>query len=318
MEKQKLNKVIGTYQSADHRSNITCFQYIPQGVDKEHPPKAVVQVIHGMCEYVERYEHFAEFLAEQNIVMCGEDHLGHGRTAASEYELGYFGEKGGHMLLAKDAYRLTEKMKAQYPGVPYFYFGHSMGSFVLRDLLSRFKPSVTGAIICGTAGGGQPFGVAKLLIMLIRAVRGSRYRSKFINQLMFGSYNRRIENPTSVHAWVSSDEKLVEVYDADPKCNFIFTIAAMEDLVSLLARVSEKNWAGLVPKEIPLYLVAGEQDPVGDYGKGVTQVYERLKAAGVQDVSLQLYPNDRHELLNELDKDSVMNDLLVWMQAHGI
>lgn len=318
MVKQGIDKIIGTYQSADHKTAITYFQYVPHGVDAEHPPKAVLQLIHGMCEYIERYEHFVSFLAEQNIVVCGADHLGHGRSAASEYDLGYFGEKDGHLFLAQDAYRLTQKMQMQYPDVPYFYFGHSMGSFVLRDLLVRFEPKVSGAVICGTAGGGLPFGLAIQLIRLRRKMSGSRYRSQFLNKLMFGTYCKKINHADSPHDWISRDRELVKAYDADPKCNYIFTAAAMEDLVTLLARITKKDWAQKVPKDIPIYLIAGDADPVGNYGKGVTAVYEELRSAGVKDVSIKLYLENRHELLNDLDKDTVMADLLMWLSEHGI
>lgn len=277
---QGFDKVIGTYQSADHTTGITSIQYVPHGVDKEHPPRAIVQVIHGMCEYLERYEHFAAFLTQQGVILCGEDHLGHGRSAASEYDLGYFGEKNGHLHLAEDSYALTRKMQMQYGEVPYFYFGHSMGSFILRDLLARFHPRVSGAVICGTAGGNQPFGLAKLLIGGIRLCKGSHYRSNFINKLMFGSYCSKIENPSCQHDWITTDAEIVKAYAADPKCNYIFTIAAMGDLVRLLERVSHKDWAGKVSKDLPLFLIAGEADPVGSYGEGVKKVYERLAAGG--------------------------------------
>ncbi len=315
MANQGIDKIISTYQSADHKTAITCFQYIPHGVDEHNPPKAVVQIIHGMCEYIERYEHFAQFLNEQQIVVCGADHIGHGRSVTSECELGYFGEKGGDQILGKDAYQLTKKMQLQYPNIPYFYFGHSMGSFVLRDILSKYQPKVTGAIICGTAGS-MPYAAAKALIRARRAVSSSHYRSKFLNKLMFGTYCNKIENATSVHDWISRDKALVGKYDADPKCNYIFTTAAMADLVTLLSRVSAKDWAGKVAKDLPIYLIAGEADPVGNYGKGVTEVYEKLKNAGVKDVQCKLYPNDRHELLNELDKDVVMQDILNWIDAY--
>ena len=318
MGKEGLDKIIGTYQSADHQTSITYFQYVPHSVGENQKPAAVVQVIHGMCEYIERYEHFAAFLAEHHIVMCGADHIGHGRSAASEFELGYFGEKDGDKLLVKDAYRLTEKMQAQYPDVPYFYFGHSMGSFVLRSLLSTFSPKVNGAVICGTSGGAAGLGAGKLIIKARRTASGSHHRSSMLNKLMFGAYCKKIEHPVSPHDWISRDADVVKRYDADNKCNFLFTVAAMEDLVSLLDTVSKPEWANQIPKDLPIYLIAGEQDPVGDYGKGVTKVYERLKSAGVQNVNIKLYPEDRHELLNEPDKDVVMEDVLNWMQLHGI
>ncbi len=168
MNQKPYQKTIFTFQSGNHALDITAYLYVPVGVNKSNPPLAVVQVIHGMCEYIERYEPFAAFLAQHRIVLCGADHIGHGRSVSNRYELGYFGEKGGNELLAADAYSLTKRIKRMYPKVPYFYLGHSMGSFVLRDLLARFQPAVSGAVICGTAGPAQPFGAGLAFIRLMR------------------------------------------------------------------------------------------------------------------------------------------------------
>ncbi len=315
MNQKPYQKTVSTFQSGNHALDIVSYLYVPAGVNKANPPLAVVQVIHGMCEYIERYEPFAAFLAQHRIVLCGADHIGHGASVSHKYELGYFGEKGGSELLAADAYRLTKKMMRLYPDVPYFYLGHSMGSFVLRDLLARFRPAVAGAVICGTAGPAQPFGLGLAFIRLVRRLKGSHYRSAAVDKLMFGSYNKRIAHPKTAHDWISRDEAVVAAYNADEKCTFTFTNAAMEDLVRLLRRVSRKDWAGRVNPDTPLYLIAGDADPVGSYGKGVTEVYERLKAAGIKDLSIKLYPNARHELLNETNRDEVMQDVLVWIKA---
>lgn len=315
MGKQGYDKIIGTYLSADHKTNITCFQYVPHGIDEEHPPMAVVQIIHGMCDYTERYESFIRFLTENNMVVCGADHIGHGRTAASEYDLGYFAEKDGDRLLVKDAFFLTRKMRKQYPDVPFFYFGHSMGSFVLRDLLTEQPTGASGAVISGTGGPDMPFGMAKALVKAVRTVKGSRYRSKTLYHLMFGAYNHKIDHPKTQYDWISSDPAVAARFAADPKCTFRFTAAAMEDLVNLYARISQKDWAEKMPKDLPLLLIAGEADPVGAYGKGVQTVFERLKETGIRDLSCKLYPKARHELHNELGKEGMMQDVLVWMKS---
>ena len=315
MRKQGYDKIIGTYLSADHKTNITCFQYVPHGVDSENPPIAVVQIIHGMCDYTERYEPFIRFLTENNVVVCSADHIGHGRTAASEFDLGYFAEKDGDLLLVKDAFFFTKKLRMQYPQVSFFFFGHSMGSFILRDLLVKYPITAAGAIISGTGGPDMPFSAAKMIVKAIRAAKGSRYRSKTLWRLMFGAYNHKIDHPKTPYDWISSDPEVVKQFASDPKCAFCFTAAAMEDLVNLYARISRPEWAQSIGKDMPLLLIAGEEDPVGNYGKGVQAVFERLKAAKIRDLCCKLYPKARHELHNELHKEQMMQDVLVWMKS---
>lgn len=301
----------GHFTSADGESRIAYSVWEPRTA-----PSAVLQISHGMCEYIGRYADFAEFLVSQGIAVCGNDHIGHGRSAGRDDKLGYIPRRGGAEYLVADLYSLTELMRERFAGVPYFLLGHSMGSFVARLYLSEHGNALDGAVIMGTGGPGSPTGLAKLLAYLAGLFSHGRSRPRLINNIAFGSYLARLEKGCSPYAWISRDEAVVEKYSKDKYCSsFIFTADGFYTLFDMLGRVSSSMWAGTLPRELPLLLVSGEEDPVGGYGKGVGQVYERIKAAGVRDVTLKLYPGDRHEILNELDREQVYADLAAWLRG---
>ncbi|MBQ9080299.1 MAG: lysophospholipase [Clostridia bacterium] len=278
-------------------------------------PHAVLQISHGMCEYIGRYEDFARYLTAHGVIVCGNDHIGHGRSIGEDSELGYI-PRGGAEYLVEDVHKLTALMKSRFPDLPYFLLGHSMGSFVARLYLSKYGAELDGAVIMGTGGPGNPTGIAKLLARLIAAFRGGRHRSKLINSIAFGSYNARCGKGCAEYAWLTRNEEIVARYTADKYCNFVFTCDAFHTLFDMLGRVSKKSWATTLPRELPILIVSGEQDPVGGYGKGVQTVFERIKAAGVRDVRLKMYLEDRHEVLNELDRETVYADILAWMREN--
>ena len=303
-------KSTDTFVSRDGKTAVACYFYEPL-----EEPVGVVQISHGMCEYLERYEEFAGYLCQRGFAVCGNDHLGHGRTAAAPEGLGFFGEKGGGDLLVEDLKQLTDLAKKRYPGLPYFLFGHSMGSFVARMYLSRYGGELTGAVICGTTGGNPMAGMGALLAGVTASVKGPRHRSALLTKMTFGSYNRRFDPAEGGSAWLSRDWEIVQKYDADPWCTFQFTAAAYRELFTLVKRVSAKSWAKSVPKDLPVLLMAGEDDPVGGYGKGVRRVAARLLDAGLRDVSCRMYPDCRHEVLNELNRRDVYQEVCRWLQA---
>ena len=298
-----------SYPSADGKNTVAAYLFTPS----EGEVRAVFQLCHGMCEYILRYEDFAAYLCAHGIAFAGNDHLGHGETAACADDLGY---TVGAQYLIEDARRLTEVLKERFgTEIPFFFAGHSMGSFIARAYLSQYgKDGIDAAVIIGTAGPGAPTGAGKAVARLIGAVRGDRYRSKLLKAMAFGSYTKRCPKGCSPSAWISRDEVLVARYDADPFCSYLFTVRGYVDLFTLLGGVSAKSWAGTVPKDLPILLTAGEEDPVGAYGKGVREVYRRLQACGVRDVTLRLYPEDRHEILNELDREAVYADMLAYIE----
>jgi len=258
---------------------------------------------------VERYDEWARRFAEAGIIFCGNDHLGHGRTAGDKSNLGYTAPRGGAELLVEDLHQMSLIMRERYPDLPLFLYGHSMGSFAARLYLSKYGQLLSGALISGTAGSGAPTGLALKLTHAIARLRGVRHRSAFITSLAFGAYNKRFQKENDLHSWLTRDKTVRDRYEKDPFCHFVFTTAGYDTLFSLLNAVGKKAWADSVPKELPILLFAGDMDPVGSYGKGVIEIHERLLAAGCNS-TLKLYENGRHEMHNETNKDEVFGDLI--------
>ena len=234
----------------------------------------------------------------------------------SEEDWGYFGENGNRILL-DDMHELTRLTKEKYPNLPYFLLGHSMGSFYARQYLGEFGNELDGAIIMGT--GLEPLFVVKggmFLCKLIALFKGWRYRSNFVNQVAFGSYGKKFEPLRTRADWLSKDEALVDWYINEPRCSFLFTLNAYYSMFEGIARLHDKKLLEKVPKDLPIFFVSGEDDPVGSFGKEVVYSVETLKEVGVKNIDLKLYPNDRHEILNETDKETVYADLYEWLMKH--
>ena len=283
----------------------------------DEAPKAILQISHGMVEFIERYDGFAKYMNERGILVIGSDHLGHGHTAGCDEDLGYFCPKHRSETVVKDLHTVTEYAKKKYPGIPYFLFGHSMGSFMARRYLMTYGNELTGAIISGT--GEQPARVlitAKLVTYITGFFRGERYRSRFIQKSSFKGYNDRFEPVSSENDWLTRDKAVVEWYNSQKFCTFTFTINGYKTLFEALAFIQKKENYTKIPKNLPVYMIAGEDDPVGNYGEGVKHVYQQYKDSGIKDISIKLYPKDRHEILNELDKENVYADIAKWLAAH--
>lgn len=277
-------------------------------------PKAVFQIVHGMAEHGERYEEFAAYLCEKGFAVLVDDHIGHGKSVNSDDDLGYFGENNGWDSFVEDERSLTELIKSEYPDIPIVFFGHSMGSFIAREYIRRYgnDERIKATIFCGTSGKNPAAPIAIGLAEAVAKLKGSRYKSKFIDKLAFGTYNKKISNAKTSFDWLTSDNSIVERYINDKYCGFLFTAAGYKDLFTVLNRVSGKDWFASLNKNLPVLLTAGEDDPVGAYGKGIKQIYNDLKLADVKDVTLKLYPAMRHEILNELNRARVYEDIAAW------
>lgn len=301
----------GTFGSSNGIDDIAYSVYVPQ-----EAPGAVLQIAHGMSEHFGRYEEFAGFLAERGIIVCGNDHLGHGGSVSSAENLGYFGNKKGWEYLVDDMHLLTMRIKKEFGAIPYFLLGHSLGSLLARAYLSKYGDELSGCIIMGTSDKNSKTVLGKPLMKAICRLKGEKYRSRLLYSIAFGNYNKRYKKGCSRLAWMSQDSQVLAQFKADPMCNFILTVAGFMDLTDVLLFVSRPEWAHEVPKEVPLYLVSGDMDPVGDYGKGVQQVYKALLEAKVKELSMKLYPDDRHEILNEPHKETVYRDILCWLEKY--
>lgn len=276
--------------------------------------KAIFQIAHGMAEHCERYEQFAQVLCESGYAVCINDHIGHGKSVANNDDLGYFGPKGGWNAFIEDARTLTEKAKEQFPNLPYIFFGHSMGSFIAREYALRYGKDelFKGAIFCGTSGKNPAIAAAITMADIVIKTKGERSRSELINKLAFGAYNGKIKPPRTGFDWLTRDDSVVDEYIADEYCGFIFTAAGFKDMFTVLDKVSGKAWYDGIDKTLPMLLISGRMDPVGGYGKGVAQVYNDLRLAGKSDVTIKLYDDARHELLNEINKADVIEDVIAW------
>ncbi len=279
-------------------------------LNEEREPKAVLVIAHGMSEHSGRYDHFARFLAEKGFAVYMNDHPGHGRSAQIK---GHFADKDGWEHTVSDLNALMDQAAGNHPGLPLFLMGHSMGSFLTRCYIVRYGQRLGGCVICGTMGQipGVPLGRA--LASAQCRLLGPRSSGKSIDKLVSSGYNKRIEHPVNASAWLSRDDAVCKKFQADPLCGFPFTAGGYRDLFTGLSEISSPHWPSRVPKELPILLIAGEEDPVGSYGQGPRQVTEALRRAGVRDVTLKLYPGMRHEVLNELGKETVYEDVLGWL-----
>lgn len=278
-------------------------------------PKAVVQISHGMCEYIGRYADFASFLVKHGFAVCGNDHLGHGETGKLAGEYGFFAERDGRTFVLRDLKTMNELARKRWPGVPVILLGHSMGSFFARWFATVYPDAQDALILSGTGGPNPAAGAGIAVAKLLVRVQGAHARSSLLKKLAFGTYLNRIKAPRTPHDWITRDEAIVDAYAADPWCTYTFTNSAMLDLMACLNEVSGQDWADRMPKKLPVYLIAGEEDPVGDYGKGVRTVYGMLQKAGVERLELKLYPGARHEMLNETNRAEVYDDLLAWCET---
>ena len=297
--------------SSDRVHQLAGVVFLPEG-----EPVGFFHVVHGMTEYIGRYERFMTEMAENGWICFGYDHLGHGYTVNNDSELGYIAKKDGWSLLVQDVHRFAEAAMAEFSPdgkeLPYVLMGHSMGSFIVR-LATETCVHPDRLIIMGTGGPNPAAGAGLALIGLTKMLRGDRHISKLLDSIAFGSYNDAWKNSgeTAPNPWLTSDQGVRKRYFADPLCTFKFTVSAMGDLITLTKESNRAAWYQNLPKDIPMLLVAGAEDPVGDFGKGVRYVHEHLLAAGI-DATCKLYEGARHEILNDISYEDVVKDILAF------
>ena len=274
--------------------------------------KGVLQITHGMTEHIARYDDFMKAVAEQGFAVCGHDHLGHGKTAENESELGYFAPKNGWQIVADDIHTFGKEIMREFPDKPHILLGHSMGSFLARQVITMHPDAFDALIIMGTGGPNPLSSIGLMLTSIIGKIKGEKHISGLTQSLAFGSYNKRTGS-TDPNAWLTHDKEHLARYASDPFCTFPFTVSAMHDLISVQNAVNKKSWFESVKKTMPILIVSGEEDPVGNYGKGVEEVYRRLLSAGVTNVKRTLYKGMRHEILNEIEYKTVYQDLISFL-----
>ena len=298
------------YPSKDGATQIHAIEGIPDG-----KVAAVLQMCHGMVEHIDRYDEFARFLAEKGYYVVGHDHLGHGKSVTSKDKLGFFHESKGNTYVIGDIHHLRKITKKKYKDVPYFMLGHSMGSFLLRQYLGLYGDGISGAIVMGTGSKSNLLLTAgKVLCRIIAFGKGWEYRSKLVNNMAFGGFNKKFSQETNGSDWLSRNPVNSQKYAKDPLCSFVFTVNAYYQMFCGILAVNHQEKNGKIPKTLPIFLVAGKDSPVGNFGKSVENIYKNYKSCGIEDVSMKLYENDRHEILNEVDRSLVFDDLLTWME----
>ena len=308
-----MNKNEFFYLSQDGETQIHAIEWIP-----ETPVKAVLQMCHGMVEYIDRYHDFAEFLAQNGYYVVGHDHLGHGKSISSTERLGYFHETNGNDIVLGDIHQLRIRTEEKYPHVPYFIMGHSMGSFLVRQYIGVFGFGLAGAIVMGTGNQSNlVLGAGRFICKIIALFRGWECRSPLVDNMAVGAYEKAFQGETDGSNWLSRNPENVRRYRGDLMCGYMFTVNAYYHMFLGMSRANAQEKAGSIPKSLPVLFVAGKDDPVGDFGKGVKKVYKRYKLSGMQNVKIRLYEEDRHEILNELDRDQVYQDLLLWLDKNN-
>ena len=273
----------------------------------------IVQIVHGIAECVDRYDKFANYLNSLGYMVVGEDHMGHGRSIEGGSTQGFF--HGGWFAAVEDTVQLMKATMAAHPGVPYVLFGHSMGSFMARTILAKYPDSgISAAIICGT--GWQPTFALPALAKVIDGMgkkAGEEAPNEQLDKMIFGGYTKGIENVRTPKDWLTRDSKIVDAYRADPLCGFVASSGLLRDMMLGIHYIQQPKHIHNMKKHLPVFFIAGDKDPVGANGKGVKQAAQAFKKAGMVNVALKLYPDCRHEILNELNKQEVYEDITGWI-----
>jgi alpha-beta hydrolase superfamily lysophospholipase len=276
-------------------------------------PKAIVQVLHGMAEHGARYARLAQALAEAGYSTYAHDHRGHGQSIPEGSPPGHMADTDGWNRVVEDAHGVNREIARRHPGIPIIVLGHSMGSFVLQQLLFEHPGDMVAAALSASNGKPPPIAkLGKLVARIERARVGRRKPSPIMQKLTFDEYNKAFAPTRTEFDWLSRDPEEVDKYVGDPLCGFAVSTQVWIDMLSGLDRIAKPSNVAKVPKGMPLYLFAGDRDPVGDFGKGMRRLYDAYKRAAIFDVRLKLYPNGRHEMLNETNRDEVMSDFIAW------
>jgi len=302
-----------TFKTKD-LTDIVTYNWLPEN-DKDI--KAVVQLSHGMAEHGKRYERFAEALTDSGYGVYINDHRGHGKTAGSIEAQGFFADENGWNLVVEDMHQLTGVIKKAYPGLPFFLLGHSMGSFLARNYIYLYGNELKGVILSGTAGDPGLFGSLGILLAKRECkTKGKKTKSPLLHKLSFGSFNKAFKPARTDFDWLSRDPEEVDKYIHDPYCGEVFTAGFYLDLLEGLKKINLQSNTNRVPKNLPIFLFAGDMDPVGKNSKGVKQIFKAYEKADIRDISLKLYKDGRHEMLNEINRKEVFGDIIRWMDSH--
>ena len=299
-----------TFLSADGKTPIHAVEWLPDGT-----PKAVLQIAHGVSEYILRYEPFATYLTERGFAVVGHDHIGHGSSLADGAERLYFGPKGSWSWVVQDIYTLRQQAGKKFVGLPYFLLGHSMGSFLARTYLIRYPGTVDGAILMGTGQMAPALIAGGKAVAIAEGKRlGEDQPSPVVTKLSFGTYNKLFAPNRTGFDWLSVNEENVDAYIADPLCGGNASIGLFREMLGGMSYIAKPENLKKMNLNTPILFISGGMDPVGDCGKGVMRAYESFRKVGVRDIAVKLYPDLRHEILCETEKETVFEDVFLWLE----
>lgn len=291
-------------------SDIYAVEWTPEG-----PPRGALQIVHGIDEHIMRYDDFARWLAERGFLVAGNDHIGHGRTVKERRGFGWFSESDGWSHVIKDVHTVYGRTRAAYPDVPYFMLGHSMGSFLARTYLTEYPGELNGCLLSGT---GQPAGAilsaGRLAAAFEKLRKGQHGKSKLLTALAFGPYSKAFAPNRTAYDWLSRDEAIVDLHEEDPFCGHTPTVGLFQEMFRAMQENIKPQNLQKMKKDTPIYFFSGQEDPVGDRGKGVKKTCDAFLKAGCTNVQMKLYPGARHEMLNELNRAEAYRDVLNWME----
>lgn len=298
------------FKSGDN-TDIFVYNWMPEDDIKV---KGIVQISHGMAETAARYEGFAKALTKNGYIVYANDHRGHGETAKTVENLGFLAKEDGFLWMVKDLHQLSKIIVKEYPQKPLFLFGHSMGSFVAQRYIMLHGNELKGVILSGSNGKqGIILDIGRIFARREIKKHGPRTQNHKLNHMFFGGFNKAFNPNRTEFDWLSRDEEEVDKYIRDPFCGTVFTSQFFYDFLTGLKEIENKDNLELVPKDLPIYIFSGDKDPVGKFGKGATNLFERYKKYGMKDVRYKLYKDGRHEMLNEINKDEVINDIITWL-----
>ena len=283
--------------------------------EPEQQIQGIVQICHGMAEHIKRYDDFMQYLCDNNFVVVGYDQRGHGMTAGSVENCGYMDDYDNIEVLVHDVHKVNQYIKELYPNLPIFLLGHSMGSFVSQRYVELYDNEIDGLILSGSSyNDGFIIKMGNMLASLITKIKGRKHVSQLINNLSLGSYNKKFKNAKTEVDWLSREEGNNQKYVEDEYCGMIFSVSYFKDLTKTFTLIC--NDLELINNDLPIYIMSGDMDPVGEFGKGTTKLFNKLKGVGVTDLTLKLYKDGRHEMLNEINKDEVYANILQWISEH--
>lgn len=299
-----------SFKSATGVCRIHGCEFLPEG-----EVRAVVIIHHGMAEHINRYADYVKHLTDMGYAVFMHDMANHGKSNQKTELLGYFGENDGYKNLVKDLKTVYDLAKKEFPDKKIIMFGHSMGSFIVRCFDCAYPGASDASVYMGTGGSNPAAGMGKAISNLIASIKGSTYKSKMLDKITFGSFNKKTDKKTSFD-WLTRDSAIVQKYIDDDYCGFLFTVKGMNDLVNLNVWANSAECYNTVKKDLPILLVAGADDPVGAYSKGINEVADKMKASGHTNVTVKLFPGCRHEVLNETNRQEVYEGIDAFLDAN--